>query len=233
MPPVHSTAEITKAALVDSMIHEIPSYSQLNRLWTSRDDYQDKAYVSEISNTISGEVLDAVAESFSRLAIEPSINDLIGPMEGLSICPGVNSVSPCSNGGSLTTRSPNCTCRETKQERSAYTKKAHLALNHVEHGAHSCLMALSNVESNPELVPIKREIALLRHSFDSVTHKVPSVDARKRTLGGLLSQVDHMFQELQAAYSASAVGPIIYNTGMLICRLGFKSLPDIFDRSSF
>jgi hypothetical protein len=53
------------------------------------DDYQDKAYVSEIPNTISGEVLDAMAESFGRLATEPSINDLIGPMEGLSVCSGV------------------------------------------------------------------------------------------------------------------------------------------------
>ena len=236
MPPVHSTAEITTAALVDSMIDEIPSFnSSLDRLWTSRDDYQDKAYVSDISNTISGEVLDAMAESFGRLAIEPSIKDLIGPMEGLSVCPGVNPVSllPCSNGGSSTTRSPNSTRRETKRERSAYTKKAHLALSHVERGAHSCLAALSNVKSNPELVPIKREIALLRHSFDSVTRKVPSVDVRKRTLGGLLSQVDLMFQELQAAYPANAVGPIVYDTGMSIRRLGFKLSPDIFDRSSF
>jgi len=54
MRSVHSTAEITTAALVDSMIDDIPSSnSQLNRLWTSRDDYQDKAYVSEIS-MISG-----------------------------------------------------------------------------------------------------------------------------------------------------------------------------------
>jgi hypothetical protein len=36
MPPVHSTAEITTAALVDAMIDEVPSYSQLDRLWTSR-----------------------------------------------------------------------------------------------------------------------------------------------------------------------------------------------------
>lgn len=72
------TADITTAALVDSMIDEIPSSkSQLSRLWSSRDDYQDKTYVSEISNTISGDILDAMAESFGRLAVEPSINDLI------------------------------------------------------------------------------------------------------------------------------------------------------------
>ena len=103
----------------------------------------------------------------------------------------------------------------------------------MERGAHSCLTALSNVESNPELGPIKRDIALLRHSFDSIMRKVPSVDARKQTLGGLLSQVDLMFQGLQVAYPASAVGPIVYDTGMSIRRLGFKPLHDIFDRSSF
>ena len=126
-----------------------------------------------------GEVLGAMAESFGRLAIELSISNLIGPMEGLSVCSGVNPVSPlpCSNGSSSTTESSNPTCRETKRERSAYTKKAHLVLSHVERGAHSCLTALSNVQSNSELMPIEWEIALLRHSFDSLTRKVPSVDA--------------------------------------------------------
>lgn len=214
--PVHSstTAEITAAALVDSMI-EIPnSKPQSSRLWASRDDYQDRTYGSEIFNTISGDVLDAMAESFARLAVDPSINDLVGPMEGLSVfpAPGVNSVIPLPppNGGSSTTRPSR---RETKRERSAYTKKAHLVLNHVERGARSCLTALSNVKSNAELVLTERDITLLRHSFDTVTRKVPSVDARKQTLGRLLSQVDLTFQELQAAFPAIAVGPIVYDTG--------------------
>jgi hypothetical protein len=110
----YTTAEITTAALIDSMIDETPgSTSQLSRLWTSRDDYQDKTCVSEISNTISGDVLDAMAESFGRLAVNPSINDIIGPMEGLSVCPapGVSPESPLPppNAGSSTTKSSNFT----------------------------------------------------------------------------------------------------------------------------
>ena len=229
--PIHSAtaAEVTMAALVDTMIDEIPSSnSHLNRLWTSRDDYQDKAYGTEVSSTISSDVIHTMAESFSRLAVEPSINNIIGPMERLSVrpTPGVSPL-PCSSGGSsTTTRSSNLTRRETKRERSAYTKKAHLVLSHVERGVHSCLTALSNVESNVELVPIERDIALLQHSFNSVTRKVPSIDARKQTLDLSLSQVDVLFQKLQARYPAVAVGPIVYDTCMSIRPSGFNSLPD-------
>jgi prefoldin subunit 5 len=86
----------------------------------------------------------------------------------------------------------------------------------VEHGAVSCLEALAHVGSSAELVPIEREIALLRRSFNSVTHRMSSVDTRKETLRQLLSQVDLKLQELETMYPALTVGPVVYDTSMFI-----------------
>ena len=178
--PVHSStqAEITTTALVDSMTELSSSKSEVSRFWASRNDYQDHHYVSESANTISASIIDTIAEGFGRLALEPSINDLIGPVEQISLTPGINSSTPhpLSNFSPPTPKSSTSTRRETKRERNAYTKKAHLTLNHVENSAHSCLKALAHVKSNAELVPIEGEIALLRQAFDGVTREVPSVD---------------------------------------------------------
>ena len=218
--PIHSstTAEIMTAALVDSIVDETPSSK--SRLWMSRDDYQDNNNVSGMANTVSGNVVDEMAEIFGRLAMEPLIDSLTGSMEKISLFPppGVNSASSNHTRSSIT-RPSTSTRREAKRERNTYTKKAHLILDHVEHGALSCLEALAYVGSSAELVPVESEIALLRRSFDSVTRRVSSIDARKETLRQLLSQVDLKVQELETTYPAITVGPVVYDTSMSICPL--------------
>lgn len=202
-------------ALVDSIVDE--TMSSKSRLWMSRDEYQDNNDVSGMANTISGNVVDEIANAFGRLAMEPLIDDLTDSMEIFSLSPprGVNSASPNQTRSSRTTSSTS-TRRQAKRERNTYTKKAHLILDHVEHGAVSCLETLARVGSSAELVSVKSEIALLRRSFDSVTRRVSSVDARKETLCQLLSQVDLKVQELETIYPAITVGPVIYDTGMFI-----------------
>jgi hypothetical protein len=213
--PVHSstTAEIMTGALVDSIIDE--TVSSKSRLWMSRDEYQDNNDVSGMANTISGNVVDEMADAFGRLTMEPLIDDLTDSMEKISLSPpcDVNSASPNHTPSSRTSTSTN---REGKRERNKYTKKAHLILDHVEHGAVSCLETLARVGSSAELVSVESELSLLRRSFDNVTRKVSSVDARKKTVGHLLSQVELKVQELETMYPASIVGPVVYDTSMFI-----------------
>jgi len=165
-------------------------------------------------------MVDEMAETFGCLTMEPLIENLTDSMEKISLSPppGVNSASPNDTRSSIT-RSFTSTCREAKRERNTYTKKAHLILDHVGHGALSCLGALAHVGSSAELVPIETEIALLQRSFDSVTRRTSSIDARKETLRQLLSQVDRKVQELETTYPAITVGPVIYDTSMSICPL--------------
>jgi hypothetical protein len=215
--PVHPsrTAEIMTAALVDSIFDE--TVSSKSRLWMSRNKYQDNNDDSGMENTISSTMVDEMAETFSRLAMEPLIDDLTDSIEKISLSspPGMNSASP-SHTRSLITRSSTSTRQEAKRERNTYTKKAHLILDHVEHGLLSCLEALARVGSSAELVPIESEIALLRRSFNSVTRRVSSVNARKEYLRQLLSQVDLKVQELETMFPAITVGPVVYDTSMFI-----------------
>jgi hypothetical protein len=68
-----------------------------------------------MANTISGNVVDEMAETFSRLAMEPLIDDLTDSMEKVSLSPppGVNSASPNHTRSSIT-RSSTSTRQEAK-----------------------------------------------------------------------------------------------------------------------
>ena len=58
------------------------------------------------------------------------------------------------------------------------------------------------------------DVVILQQAFNSVTRRVPSVDARKENLSPLLSQIDRRVQELRTTHPTTIDGPVIYDTSM-------------------
>jgi hypothetical protein len=181
-------------------------HAQPSRLWSSREEYQSSA--STISPKTQTHSMDIILDSFQRLQSE--VQDST-PLQSVSFPPESEALPyPVIQESTSSTSKPSKYL--PKRELNKLTKSAHRILDHIEKRTRHWLLQI-DVDT---LADGEHDMAYIQTAFDNVKRDVPSVNARKATIGTSLAQLQSRLVELRRLNPSVDDKPLQFDSSKLL-----------------